>query len=227
MIRITTADMRDRPRQTLARLRAAGVPDVCERGTYGPAAQAPRFGGALARVHPAHLLAAAAGGHRAPAAAAARVEEDPAAVAARAAVQAGDAGRVGEQGDGVGGDGEAHAARLVVAPVEAEAAVLAADERARGDGLGVGEAQAGEREVVRLDCSRASAEKMRCSAVRRPRASSSSSAPPGPAGDAEPRAPAIQRVGLEQRVGGDDLERRPRSSRRCWRSRATASRPAA
>ena len=35
------------------------------------------------------------------------------------------AGGVGEQRDGVGGDGEAHAARLVVAPVEAEAAVLA------------------------------------------------------------------------------------------------------
>ncbi len=51
--------------------------------------------------------------HRAPAAAAARVQEHPAAVAPRAAVQARDPGRVGEQRDGVGGDREAHAARLV------------------------------------------------------------------------------------------------------------------
>ena len=117
--------------------------------------------------------------HRAPAAAAAGVEEDPAAVAARAAVQAGDAGRVGEQGDGVGGDGEAHAARLVVAPVEAEAAVLAADERARGDGLRVGEAQPRERELVRL-LARARARRRsgaaRCAGRARARA------PPAPPG---------------------------------------------
>ena len=46
-------------------------------------------------------------------------------------MQAREAGGVGEQRDRVGGDGEAHPARLVVAPVEAEAAVLAAlDQRA-------------------------------------------------------------------------------------------------
>ena len=106
--------------------------------------------GALALVHPAHLLAAAARRHRAPAAAAARVQEDPAAVAPRAAVQAGDAGGVGEQGDRVGGDREAHAARLVLAPVEAEAAVLARTSVPGGDRLRVGEAQPRERELIRL-----------------------------------------------------------------------------
>ena len=57
---------------------------------------------------------------------------------------------IGEQRDGVGGDGEAHAARLVLAPVEPEAAVLARAERAGGDRLRVGEAQPRERERVRL-----------------------------------------------------------------------------
>ena len=59
-------------------------------------------------------------------------------------MQARDPRRVAEQCDGVGGDREADAARLVVAPVEAETAVVAVDERARGDRLGVREAQAGE-----------------------------------------------------------------------------------
>ena len=206
VIRITRADMRHRPQQTIARLRrgrsAAESGDVECRGRRPLGAL---FGGALARVHPAHLLAAAAGGHRAPAAAAGGVEEDPAAVAARAAVQAGDAGRVGEQGDGVGGDGEADAPGLVVAPVEAEPAVLAADEGARGDGLGVGEAQAGERELVRFDLARERGEDVvqgRAQAARELELLGAA----GPAGDAEPDAPAIERIRLEQRVGGDDLE---------------------
>ena len=89
--------------------RRAGQPVA---GSAGPPGAADRRG-ALARVHPAHLLARAAGLHRAPAATAARVQEHPAAVAPGAAVQPGHAGGVGEQGDGVGGDREAHAAGLL------------------------------------------------------------------------------------------------------------------
>ena len=65
-------------------------------------------------------------------------------------MQAGEASGVGEQRDGVGGDREADAARLVGAPVEPEAAVLAGRQRPRGDRLRIGEAQARERERVGL-----------------------------------------------------------------------------
>src|SRR6201999_1687313 len=96
------------------------------------------------------LLATAAGGHRAPATAAAQIQEEPAAVATRAAVQAGEPARAAQQLDGIGGDREAHAAELLGPPVEPVAAVVALDQRAVGHGLGVGEAQSRERELVGL-----------------------------------------------------------------------------
>ena len=96
-----------------------------------------------------HLFATTAGGHRAPAAAARHIQEEPAAVSTRAASQAGEALRISHQVDGVRGHREAHAARLVVAPLQAEAPVSALRERACGDALRIGGSRSGQGERVR------------------------------------------------------------------------------
>ena len=124
-----------------------------------------------------HLFATTAGGHRAPAAAARHIQEEPAAVSTRAASQAGEALRISHQVDGVRGHREAHAARLVVAPLQAEAPVSALRERACGDALRIGGSQLRDRENASGASERARAEKIRCKAPRRPRASSSSTGP--------------------------------------------------
>ena len=67
-------------------------------------------------------------------------------------------GGVGQQGDGVGGDREAHAARLLAGPLEPEVAVRLADQRPGGDGLRVGEPEPGQGELVRLLVARQSGE---------------------------------------------------------------------
>ena len=95
-----------------------------------------------ARVEAAHLDPAAARRHRAPAPAAAGVEEEPAARGPRAAVHAGQARRVGEQGHGVDRDGEADRARLRRGPVQAPGAGVGGDEPRGARRLGM---DAGER----------------------------------------------------------------------------------
>ena len=123
-----------------------------------------------------HLFATTAGGHRAPAAAARHIQEEPAAVSTRAASQAGEALRISHQVDGVRGHREAHAARLVVAPLQAEAPVSAARARLRRRPAHRRIA-ARDRENASGASERARAEKIRCKAPRRPRASSSSTGP--------------------------------------------------
>ena len=95
--------------------RRAGQPVAGSAGATGALTAAARLRAYIRRIFSREPQVC----HRAPAAAAARVQEHPAAVAPGAAVQPGHAGGVGQQRDGVGGDREAHAARLVGATIRA------------------------------------------------------------------------------------------------------------
>ena len=126
-------------------------------------------------------------------------------------------GGVGQQGDGVGGDREAHAARLLAGPLEPEVAVRLADQRPGGDGLRVGEPEPGQGELVRLLAARQGGEDGVQRAAQAAR-ELELVGPAGPPGDAHPLAPALQRVRLEQHVLVLDDRLRPRSNPSSWRS---------
>jgi hypothetical protein len=89
-----------------------------------------------AMVEPPHLVATAAGGHRAPAAASAGVEEQPCAATSGAAADALQAAGIPKQRDRVGGDGVADASWIPPGPVEL-VPVLAGQQGGVLDGLDV------------------------------------------------------------------------------------------
>ena len=157
-----------------------------------------------ALVEPAHLDPAAARRHRAPAPPAARVEEEPAARGARAAVHAREPGRVAQQRDRVDGDREANRARIVRRPPQVPAAVRGRCQPRGARRLGVLARERLEVGPPRA-ASFASAEKRRCSTSRNASAASSSASSTT---GVRPRTIPIRRpqrasvARLAQRLGG-------------------------
>ena len=203
--------------------RRPGQPARRLRWSYGCS----RRGGALARVHPAHLLAAAAG--------------LPSSTSGGGRSCPGTPSRSRGPGSGAGGPsgpGRRAGRRRRRRPRSARGAARRATSRARSRRPSRGRASRRRRPARRRSAagrartgpaprSRASAEKMGCSARAQAARELELLGAAGPPGDAQPLAPALQRIRLQQRVGRRDLASSSVQSTVLAKSERTASRPGA